>query len=91
MALPLVGVAPQAFTTLTALAAYVRDQLGYQLRVKLSDQLGPVAARQVATAIAGASAPFVTTSYSRARLIRQMYACGLLTGEHADEVGGAPS
>src|SRR5437764_2560419 len=40
------------------------------------------AARQLAVAIVGAAAPFATTSYSRARLIRQMHASGLLTDEH---------
>jgi hypothetical protein len=40
------------------------------------------AARQVAMVIVGAAAPFATTSYSRARLIRQMHASGLLTDEH---------
>ena len=36
----------------------------------------------VALVIMGAAAPFATTSYSRARLIRQMHASGLLTDEH---------
>jgi hypothetical protein len=40
------------------------------------------AARQLALVIVGAAAPFATTSYSRARLIRQMHASGLLTDEH---------
>jgi hypothetical protein len=40
------------------------------------------AARQVALVIVGAAAPFASTSYSRARLIRQMHASGLLTDEH---------
>ncbi len=41
------------------------------------------AARQFATAVVGAAAPFAATSYSRARLIRQMHASGLLTDEQA--------
>lgn len=41
------------------------------------------AARQFAKVIVGAAAPFATTSYSRARLIRQMHASGLLSDEHA--------
>ncbi len=41
------------------------------------------AARQLAMVIVGAAAPFATTSYSRARLIRQMHASGLLSDEHA--------
>jgi hypothetical protein len=40
------------------------------------------AARQLAMVIVGAAAPFATTSYSRARLIRQMHASGLLSDEH---------
>src|SRR4051794_3823818 len=40
------------------------------------------AARQLAMVIVGAAAPFAPTSYSRARLIRQMHASGLLTDEH---------
>lgn len=39
-------------------------------------------ARQLAMVLVGAAAPFATTSYSRARLIRQMHASGLLTDEH---------
>lgn len=39
-------------------------------------------ARQLAMVIVGAAAPFAPTSYSRARLIRQMHASGLLTDEH---------
>jgi hypothetical protein len=40
------------------------------------------AARQFAIVLVGAAAPLATTSYSRARLIRQMHASGLLTDEH---------
>jgi hypothetical protein len=43
-------------------------------------------ARQVAVVIMGAAAPFASTSYSRARLIRQMHASGLLTDEHVRRV-----
>jgi hypothetical protein len=39
-------------------------------------------ARQLALVLVGAAAPFAPTSYSRARLIRQMHASGLLTDEH---------
>ena len=39
------------------------------------------AARQFATAVVGAAAPFAPTSYSRARLLRQMHASGLLTDD----------
>jgi hypothetical protein len=39
------------------------------------------AARQLAMVIVGAAAPFASTSYSRARLIRQMHASGLLSAD----------
>lgn len=58
------------------------------------------AARQLATVIIGAAAPFAATSYSRARLIRQMHASGLLSDaearvtrlalDSARDTGGAP-
>jgi hypothetical protein len=38
---------------------------------------------RLAMVIVGAAAPFAATSYSRARLIRQLHASGLLTDEHA--------
>lgn len=47
-----------------------------------SDRSVVGAARQLALVIVGAAAPFAPTSYSRARLIRQMHASGLLTDEH---------
>ncbi|MGI8679292.1 MAG: hypothetical protein ACR2LX_11515 [Jatrophihabitans sp.] len=39
------------------------------------------AARQLATAIVSAAAPFAPSSYSRARLLRQLHASGLLTDD----------
>lgn len=47
-----------------------------------TDRSVVAAARQLALVIVGAAAPFAPTSYSRARLIRQMHASGLLTDEH---------
>jgi hypothetical protein len=47
-----------------------------------NDRSVVAAARQLAFVIMGAAAPFAPTSYSRARLIRQMHASGLLTDEH---------
>lgn len=47
-----------------------------------ADRSVVAAARQLALVIVGAAAPFAPTSYSRARLIRQMHASGLLTDEH---------
>jgi hypothetical protein len=48
-----------------------------------ADHSVAAAARQLAMVIVGAAAPFAPTSYSRARLIRQMHASGLLSDEHA--------
>ena len=72
-------------------------------RTREAPELSVVAAaRQLAMVIVGATAPFATTSYSRARLIRQMHASGLLSDEHvarterilelgsADDASGAP-
>lgn len=53
---------------LAALATFVRARLA-----EVSDTVSLV--------VVGAAAPFAPTSYSRARLVRQMYASGLLTGD----------
>lgn len=53
---------------LAALASFVRARLA-----DMSDTVSLV--------VVGAAAPFAPTSYSRARLVRQMYASGLLTGD----------
>ncbi len=82
-----------------AFAAFVRDRLAEvsdaltprwttrderaDLAASQHDGAVVAAARQFATAIVGAAAPFAPTSYSRARLIRQMYASGLLSAEEA--------
>jgi hypothetical protein len=92
MDLPLARQAPQA---LTALASFLRDRLaevsetvfrtrrdGELLPARSDDATVVAAARQFAMVLVGAAAPFATTSYSRARLIRQMHASGLLTDEH---------
>ena len=34
--------------------------------------------------VVGAAAPFAPTPHARARLLRQLYACGLLTGREAE-------
>jgi hypothetical protein len=85
---------PQA---ITALAAFLRDRLadvsdslaplwsrrdGELLPARSDDASVLAAARQLAMVIVGAAAPFATTSYSRARLVRQMHASGLLSDEH---------
>ena len=85
---------PQA---ITALATFLRDRLaevsdslaprwvrrdGELLPARADDASMVAAARQLAMVIVGAAAPFATTSYSRARLVRQMHASGLLSDEH---------
>jgi hypothetical protein len=85
---------PQA---ITALAEFLRGRLagvsdtlaplwarrdGEVLPARSDDASVLAAARQLAMVIVGAAAPLATTSYSRARLIRQMHASGLLSDEH---------
>ena len=55
---------------------------GGELPAAEADRSMVTAARELALVIVGAAAPFAPTSYSRARLIRQMHASGLLTDEH---------
>jgi hypothetical protein len=54
-----------------ALATFLRGRLA-----DMSDAVG-----SVGTVVVGASAPFATTGYSRARLVRQMYASRLLNAD----------
>jgi hypothetical protein len=85
---------PQA---VAALAAFVRDRLAEVsdtiaplwnrrdqvevLPAGAQDHSVVTTARQLAMVIVGAAGPFAPTSYSRARLIRQMHASGLLSAE----------
>jgi hypothetical protein len=86
---------PRAVLTL---AAFVRDRLTEMTdtltplwsrgeseltRLAGEDRLVAATARQFATVITGAAAPFAPTSYARARLMRQMHASGLLTDREA--------
>ena len=52
------------------------------LRSEHPDHSVVATARSLAMVLVGAAAPFAPTSYSRARLIRQMHASGLLSDEH---------
>jgi hypothetical protein len=72
-----------------ALATFVRHRLA-----EVSETLAPLIARgetaprsprQVATAIVAAAAPFATTSYARARLLRQLHASGLLSERETEQ------
>lgn len=85
-----------------ALAAFVRDRLAdvsatIGPRLGRGARRDVVAAiehersviehtRQLAGVIVGAAAPFAPTSYSRARLIRQMHASGLLSDDEVRPV-----
>jgi hypothetical protein len=74
----LVGVSD----TLAPLWSRRNDGAAPSLAQEHPDTSRIAAARQLALVIVGAAAPFAPTSYSRARLIRQMHASGLLTDEH---------
>jgi hypothetical protein len=52
------------------------------LRNRVVDRLVDVS--DTVTVVVGAAAPFAPTTYSRARLVRQMYASGLLRAEDAE-------
>ena len=88
---------PSPQGTVLALAAFIRQRLadvssglapiwaqGGRLGERLPAQT-EAAARQVAMVIVGAAAPFAPTSYARARLLRQMYASGLLSEREAQQ------
>ncbi|TAM85477.1 MAG: hypothetical protein EPN43_11420 [Jatrophihabitans sp.] len=83
---------PGPQVALAALAQFVRARLA-----EVGGSLGPLLGRggdgQAApqrraelarTAIVAAAAPFAATSYARARLLRQLYASGLLTDHEAE-------
>jgi hypothetical protein len=59
---------------LAALATYLRTRVVDRL-VDVSDTV---------TVVVGAAAPFAPNAYSRARLVRQMYASGLLRAEDTE-------
>lgn len=65
---------PLSPALLAALATYLRERVLDRL-VDVSDSV---------TVVVGAAAPFAPTTYSRARLVRQMYASGLLRAEEAE-------
>jgi hypothetical protein len=87
---------PAPTSAVVALATFVRERLG-EVGDTLSplwrrdgvevlpatEREGAVAlaAKQFATAVVGAAAPFAPTSYARTRLLRQLHASGLLTDD----------
>lgn len=72
---------------LANLAAFVRDRLSRrgEAQLALAHESAAASARQLEVAIVAAAAPFASTSYARARLLRQMHASGLLTEQEADQ------
>jgi hypothetical protein len=76
--------------SLAGVAAQVAPKPGLRLRRRRSrlpaarDLPAPAGPSPATVVLAGAAAPFASTSYGRARLLRQMHACGLLT-EHETE------
>ena len=90
---------PSPARAVRALAAFVRERLAEVsdtltplwnrnesevARLAGEDHVLAATARQFATVVAGAAAPFAPTPYARARLIRQMHASGLLTAGEAE-------
>jgi hypothetical protein len=90
---------PATARAVVALAAYVRERLaevsdtlaplwnrreGEVATPVGEDHVLAATARQCATVITGAAAPFAPTSYARARLLRQMHASGLLSEDEAE-------
>lgn len=80
---------PTPQDAVAALATFVRSRLA-EVGETLAPLLGRGEAaarhpRQVATAIVAAAAPFATTSYARARLLRQLQASGLLTEREIEQ------
>lgn len=81
--------------TVAGLASFIRARLG-----EVSDTLAVLARRaepsralpgrggqleDARAAVVSAAAPFAPTSYARARLLRQMHACGLLSEDETEQ------
>lgn len=87
---------PTPQSAVAALASFLRSRIA-----GVGDTLAPLlarleaasahdddtlrAARNLATVIVTAAAPFAQTSYARARLLRQMHATGLLSEQEAEQ------
>jgi hypothetical protein len=76
--------------SIASLAAFVRDRLARRGDAQLaltgpSDPSTIESAGQLAVVIVGAAAPFASTSYARARLLRQMHASGLLSARETEQ------
>ena len=89
---------PTPPAALAALAKFVRHRLADvqgtlspwwaqwgRVDLRRSPETVQATAKQVATVIVGAAAPFAPTSYARTRLLRQMHAAGLLSAVEAEQ------
>ena len=96
MQLPKIPGLTGGLTSLASLAAFIRGRLG-----EVGDTLVPLLARRgdgpaaltgdrslesTRQVVVSAAAPFATTSYARARLLRQMHATGLLSAQETEQV-----
>lgn len=80
---------PNPMEAAAAFAAFVRQRIGEMADIPFAPRWTRPedmhdAARQIATVIVCAAAPFAPTSYARARLLRQLHASGLLTQSESD-------
>jgi hypothetical protein len=88
-------------TNLAGLAAFIRARLGEvgdtlaPLLVRRGDMARPALSAgasspelldQARDSVVTAAAPFAPTSFARARLLRQMHACGLLSAAETEQV-----
>lgn len=76
-----------AQAALATLAAFVRDRLAEVAALRQAqrpDQRPPGAAARVPLVVVAPAAPFATTSYARARLLRQLHGAGLITAVEAE-------
>jgi hypothetical protein len=91
---------PTPTSAVSALASFVRERLAdfgdslapilARLERAAADndtEAMRAAARHAATVVVAAASPFATTSYARARLLRQLHASGLLTEREAAQGG----
>jgi hypothetical protein len=78
---------PLPTDALSALAGFLRDRLAEAGRWGRGTGSGAdqVAGTDRISGVAAAATPFAPTSYARARLLRQLHACGLLDAGEAKQ------
>lgn len=74
---------PRPLSSLVDLAALIRQRVADTLRGRPDGR--PAVPEQPDTVVVAAAAPFAATSFARARLLRQMHACGLLSPSEAEQ------